>query len=279
MAFHCRGQTTETPATEAPSEYHGRWKEYFKTSVAEYTFTSADDKPFTVSKEPVQSYFLGGRDEYNHAALFVWSHQGRAEVVASFWCIGHPGQQACQIVHEFQSLSLETFQAKRNGRVVWEPRGSAISFEPIPGASEPKSNRAVRLAQMHALARQFEGFELRPAKERLRLLEQPLYRYEEQPADADILDGALFALLYDWDPEVMLIIEARKTDHGYGWRFAAARFGHVTLLEHNGKEVWSSQRDHAIRDATGASHLAWGAATVTLSSLDQFKEVAEKTKE
>ena len=46
----------------------------------------------------------------------------------------------------------------------------------------------------------------------LRLLPQPLYRYEPNDGDSPMVDGAVFG--YVWtigtDPEVLLVVEARR---------------------------------------------------------------------
>ena len=55
----------------------------------------------------------------------------------------------------------------------------------------------------------------------LRLLPKPLYRYES--TDPEVLDGAVFALVSSagTDPEIILLIEARKTPEGPRWVFGA----------------------------------------------------------
>ncbi|HET6883958.1 MAG TPA: hypothetical protein VFI31_27645 [Pirellulales bacterium] len=58
-------------------------------------------------------------------------------------------------------------------------------------------------------------------------------------------DGALFAFVCQvgTDPEVFLVLEARKTDEGPRWHSALARFSHLdTFAEYDGKNVWKSVR-------------------------------------
>jgi len=75
----------------------------------------------------------------------------------------------------------------------------------------------------------------------LRLLPAPLYRY---PAAADgVVDGALFTLVSTegTDPEVWLLLEARKEGGNPRWEYACARFSNRNLyVQHKDKEVWSS---------------------------------------
>jgi hypothetical protein len=77
----------------------------------------------------------------------------------------------------------------------------------------------------------------------LRMLPQPLYRY--QSTDPDVLDGALFAFVTSagTDPEVLVVIEARKQSGAdpFTWQFAIARFTDTQLwVRHKGKEVFSA---------------------------------------
>ena len=77
----------------------------------------------------------------------------------------------------------------------------------------------------------------------LRLLPQPLYRYES--TDPDVLDGALFTFVTSagTDPEALLLIEARKpspTDSPI-WHYAPARFTDLQLsVRHKGNEVFTA---------------------------------------
>ena len=65
---------------------------------------------------------------------------------------------------------------------------------------------------MRDLAREFSGTtqDLEEHRWELRLLPQPLYRYES--TDPDVLDGAVFAFVTSagTDPEAILVLEARK---------------------------------------------------------------------
>ena len=72
----------------------------------------------------------------------------------------------------------------------------------------------------------------------LRLLTQPLYRY--QSTDSAVLDGALFTFAEGTDTEIIMLIEARQNGNGFVWRYALARMNSVALrVLHNKREVWS----------------------------------------
>ena len=109
----------------------------------------------------------------------------------------------------------------------------------------PAAQRLAATGPDASLAREFTGRSLSDAGQawELRLLPQPLYRYES--TDPDVLDGALFTLVSSagTDPEIILMLEARKTPTGPQWVFGAARFSDMNLwLKQKGQEVWSSIR-------------------------------------
>jgi hypothetical protein len=74
----------------------------------------------------------------------------------------------------------------------------------------------------------------------MRLLAQPLYRYED--TQGDLIDGGLFVFVLGTDPEVFLLIEARRSSDGATeWRFGATRMNNVNLrISHRGREIWSA---------------------------------------
>ncbi len=70
------------------------------------------------------------------------------------------------------------------------------------------------------------------------MLPQPIYRYKSETKDQP--DGAVFALLNEFDPEVFLIIEERSTPNGMAWHFAFARFCRLPIVaRHKDVEVWT----------------------------------------
>jgi hypothetical protein len=74
----------------------------------------------------------------------------------------------------------------------------------------------------------------------LRLLAAPLYRYEE--TKGELIDGALFAFVEATDPEVILLIEARRARDGtLAWQYGLARLNSVKLQAfYQDREVWSA---------------------------------------
>lgn len=173
--------------------------------------------------------------------IYVWTHEGRPEVVASVTTIF---TDRASTYTEIQSLSARRPVLSRDEKLVWEPSAPGAEFERYPGAPRPAATAATRLIQMRALAAQFsviaeyEGEQT----EHLRLLATPIYRY--QNAAPGVADGALFAFTKGTDPDAFLLIEARGEHDAAQWQFAFARFnGSCTLRAvHKDIEVWHADR-------------------------------------
>jgi hypothetical protein len=74
--------------------------------------------------------------------------------------------------------------------------------------------------------------------EQLRLLPQPIYRYQVEREH--IVDGALFAFAQGTDPEAIVTLEAVRQDGKLAWRYALTRRTVVALeVDVDGAHVWS----------------------------------------
>jgi hypothetical protein len=195
-------------------------------------------------REPVYRWTNPTRVGGQVGEVFVWTYRGRPDVVGSIF--SHPSGDGRRVMcHELHSLSLAVLVVDREASEQWVPQAAGVDLKPLEGAPTPARSAAQRLAQMRGLAREFTGRSLSDQGQtwELRLLPQPLYRYES--TDPDVLDGALFTLVSSagTDPEIILLLEARKSQSGHQWVFGSARFSDMNLwLNHKGKEVWSSIR-------------------------------------
>jgi hypothetical protein len=78
-------------------------------------------------------------------------------------------------------------------------------------------------------------------KENLRLLTQPMHRYDNE--EAGILDGAIFGFSTNGTcPDLLLLIEAQKVkDAPARWKVAAARMTNCELrLRDQDREIWNA---------------------------------------
>jgi hypothetical protein len=215
-----------------------RWINYYQNVATAYDVRLNDDEQtkLAVTREPIMTY--SHASERVHGAFFLWTHNGRPELVGSIWS-DDVGAGRRNVVHEFHSLALGRLLPVRVGAATWRP-AAGLELKPIPNSQEPKDSRPLRLAQMRSLAREFTGFSTPHGRElRLRTLPQPLYRYPS--GETNLIDGALFCMFADWDPDLILMIEARKSNGGSQWVYGVARFNATPLrLEHKGLTIWES---------------------------------------
>ena len=149
------------------------------------------------------------------------------------------------IAHTFHSLAQKPLLANRRGRDFWHPTEPGLSLKPIPQAPVPAQLSAQRRLQIRALSREFSASEeARGKHESLQMQPRPIYEYE-----TDQGSGAIFTFLRDWDPEVMLIIEARETVNGPRWHFEGIRFCVLSArMRFRDQEVWSYEHGGPMRD-------------------------------
>jgi hypothetical protein len=186
-------------------------------------------------KKPIMRW---ANDDDWSGDVFVWTHGGRPEVIGCI--LSGPGEKR-PVFHEFHLLAARPIAAADlQTRRRWEPK-EGLAPSPVPDAATPAATAAARLTQMRKLSREFVAHMSADGEWELRLLPQPLFRYGGGDNEADVVDGGLFA--YVWtkgtDPEVILLLEARRTEGGLAWHFSPVRFSNRPVwLHHQDKEVW-----------------------------------------
>ena len=193
--------------------------------------------------------------------VFLWDDAARHLSEGSMWAWGKPGRPVALLttsiqqkptvrfwVCEMTSLSERPLAVVAPNGKVWEP-GPSLEIRPIPKAQAPASDESKRLRQMKELARRFKAFEFfepapeaAPERYELRLLIQPVQRYSD--AKSGLIDGALFLLSYGQNPEVVLLLEARREgDHEATWFYGLARTGAARFIATlDDAEVWQQPR-------------------------------------
>lgn len=254
--FVAAGQVEPSPPAgpELDAKLLARWGEVYLREAQQYEIFLGADRRVALKLGP-QPVFRWAepttRNEFN-GVIFVWTHEGRPEVVGSIWSHGteaRPGKR--MLSHTFHSLAQGPLVADRNGKSWWTPTKGGIDPKPVPGAPAPARSASQRLAQMRSLAREFTVTQLvdpaETVERELRLLPQPIYRYEA--AAAGSRDGAIFAYLNDWDPEILLVIESSETSEGPRWHYAPIRFCYLSArVKHQDREVWSYQKGGPMKD-------------------------------
>jgi hypothetical protein len=196
-------------------------------------FLGPDRRRLQFQREPVLRWPNPTR-ETPEGATFVWTLDGRPEAIACIW-----KHQVLSLA--FHSLSTSKLTAQDGDQTVWRPETSGISLESFADAPQPANSATKRLSQMKDLARRFHCRLAgdRANNEELRLLPSPLYRYKTDRKD--LFDGALFAYVQGTDPEVILILEARRREgQPPDWQYSITRRSMLALeADFDGKRVWS----------------------------------------
>jgi hypothetical protein len=209
-----------------------------KNSLKIYEFKSEPDgKVMKLEAEPLLRWnnpVSGVRD----GAVFIWIAEGRPQAAVQVFQL-----KDGLWLHEFQSLSVERFQATTSdGRQVWSSSRAGIEMKPAPDAPVPAKTDRQRLTQMYAIAKEYtaiDDFEDKQSRWELRLLPKPIYRYAA--ADQGILDGALYAFAHGTDPEVFALIEARETAKGTEWQVGLAPMtAYAVEVSRKDKAVWNA---------------------------------------
>jgi hypothetical protein len=219
-----------------------RWQKYYRTVAAEYDM-EVGREPKTelqLQPEPVFNWFNPAGGARSHGSMFVWTREGRPEVVGTIWTRQPvPTVQERVTVHSLHSLSLEPITATRRGSVFWSPQSPGIEQILVPDAPEPVASSQLRLTQMRNMAREFSALTMPPGQRdrRLEIRPQPVYRFENPTVERD---GAFFIWLDDSDPELVTLLETRATSAGPKWHVSFARFaGTPVMALHKDAKVWS----------------------------------------
>lgn len=219
----------------------------YRKEIAEYSLTVESDpkKALHLKNKPVFEWSNPIRSGLQQGVVFLWLRDDRPAALASIFSQPDGKLPGRRVIHEFHALDSEKLLVTRPGGYnEWKPR-RGLARQELPDAGTPAATAAARLVQMRRLAREFSGHSVNKEGQRwqLRLLPAPLYRYPA--AEAGVVEGALFTLVSTagTDPEVLLLIEARKEGEKTHWQYACCRFSDRDLhVQRKDKEVWSSIR-------------------------------------
>ena len=234
-------------APDSPASDRDKLLTLHRADVAQYNLfrDPAKKEKLALKSESVYRWTNPTRSGGQVGDVFIWTYEGRAEAIASIF--SHPENGRRVLCHELHSLSPVSIVSERDSSNIWRPKGG-ITTRLLKPSPEPAETPVKRLIQLRNMARDFKARSVDERGEQweLRLLPQPLYRYEA--TTGDIFDGAVFAFVTSagTDPEIALKIEAtRVVNKPSEWRFAAARFSDLNLyLSYQDQEVWQMVRDH-----------------------------------
>jgi hypothetical protein len=230
----CLAARGDDPPREKDKEAPSPLREQYQLAAKKYEFFLDKDKKTPLALEP-KPVFSWAQDDDWSGDVFVWTLKGRPRVIGCI--LAGPGKTERQSFHEFHSLSPDPLgPAEMPAKYRWAPE-AGVEFPKHDGA--PAATAAGRLPQMRAIAREWKAFMQADGEWELRLLPQPIHRY--QPAEGAVIDGALFTWVWSkgTDPELIVALECHRTDKGLEWRYAPVRFSTRELwLKSGDKEVW-----------------------------------------
>jgi hypothetical protein len=172
--------------------------------------------------------------------LYLWTDHGRPHATIGIWTYDD-----VQDSHELQSLAAGPFKAVGTGQPDWTPGVAAVEYRPVATDIEFSRSAPLRLGQLRQLAK--DRFSARMVKDSgetvpLRLLPQPIFRYDELPEG--VTDGAMFSFANGTDPEVLLILELLQEGEKLVPYYA---FGASTSVRadgsFDGQPVWNNDRE------------------------------------
>lgn len=238
--------------------------QFLQAKVAEFELSREGDPgatvPFALTKAPVLRYSnverLSGTTD---GATFLWL-EGTRPVAAVSFSIRNPDEI---VVRECTSFVDQKLICQSGGKDVWTPPAGNSVAQSFPEAPVPAKSKTQRLTQIRNLARKFEAtcYNRKDEPFALRLLPQPLHRYEAEKAG--ILDGAVFAFVVSNDPELLLVIEAAQSvDKEPAWQYTLARMSSwKEKVQLDGREVWSVDNYYDLGDRTGGPYAEARAGT------------------
>lgn len=225
------------PSAEADKEQITAALQLTQQAASKYEFiieNANSDQPKLLA-EPVLRWSNPAAGQV-HSNVYLWTLEGRPAVVGSLfkWFSPHT-----HMSHEFQSLAEQPLIGKFDGKEVWKCGEPGLRFATLSDAPRPAAGKPQRLLQMRELARNFTVMK----RERdgtigeLRLLPQPIYRYES--SQTGVVDGGLFAFVQGTDPDLFLLLEVREGNGTPTWQFAASRMNSVALsLQFKTQTIW-----------------------------------------
>jgi hypothetical protein len=176
---------------------------------------------------------LLGLEQYPHPTFGpVWSYE---LVSLSDGLVGATGAQG------YLRLTADYLKVEDDGLLPWATQKPGLVMRVFPDAPVPGKTEAERMRQMKDLGRrltacQFDGQGRERAE--LRLLPHPIDRYSAP--GSGLIDGAICLFVYGTNPEIALVIEARR--HGQSpsrWEYGLTRLtGGRPSVSIDGQEVW-----------------------------------------
>ncbi len=194
--------------------------------------------------------------EFSDGALWFWRSAGRPigvvaielypnnEAFGTTWALEFTSLSTGPIEVEggelFDTRYADLHPPRTDGRLRWAPAKAGLEFREIPDAPAPANTEAERLRQMRDLVTRFSAREHFKARDyTLRLIPRPIDRYADSASG--LVDGGIYIFANGTNPEILLLIEARRRGDGATtWSYAAAPLARALVtLRLDQQDVWT----------------------------------------
>ena len=232
------GQLNEAEAPKRP-----RWLDLAQTHMRECDVFPTDDpdRAYRIELEPVFHHVQSVRHRAVGSVFVCLEESGRPAAVGDvFFLPAAKGQHG--MYAEWHSLASAPITIEWDGATRMACETSGIQWQSVPDANPPAEERSQRERQLKRLAQRFTADLVNSEQDKyeLRLLTTPVYEYHAE-GEAEFATGGLFAFCQETDPELFLVIEARRHRDEVTWMYAPAEFSNLNLfLQLDGTEVWSA---------------------------------------
>ncbi len=197
-------------------------------------------QPVELVKQPVLRY--GDIPRANDkGSVWIWQRAGRPQAIMELF----RSSESRAWVYVIHSLSNDPLEGDFGERAQnWATSRAGVQWKGFPDAPSPADRPVLRARQMKDLSQKFTAHEFwdpNHSRFELRLLVKPIHQYSAP--ESGLLDGAVFVLCHETNPEVVLLIEAVKEQEEAKFRYSLARLGHAELhVAFGGEEVWRQER-------------------------------------
>jgi hypothetical protein len=236
----CLVTASQAEPTESDTK-HPAWMVVARQHAAECNVVLHADRsrPLTMIPDPVlhRAQEVQGSSK---GSTFLWKESSGRPAVIGDVMISPQGTEQFRVGNEWHSLCDRPLEVRWSGQALLSTSQPGLEWKPLAEAPLPADKPTQRQRQARQFAERFTAHLLDRKRTRfeLRLLTTPLLRYDTTET-ATSLGGALFAFCQQTDPEVLLLIEARKSGAEYRWEYAIAGFSDMDLyVQMDGKAIW-----------------------------------------
>lgn len=192
-----------------------------------------------LNESPLMKYSRDGGKRLG--SVFLWTQSNRRPAaIGTIGSIPANGEYMFTELHWLLNKPLQEIKLSETAPKAWSFDGKQPETA-VPSAPKPAAQEQFRLTQMRNMVRQFKSTMTEGDQSHvLRLLPQPLYRYQ---ASTQEQDGAIFAFVWTdgTDPELLLHIYTTGSEAELAWNWQPIRFTWRALeLKHLERTVWKS---------------------------------------